>query len=71
MDNIGTTPYWAVNSAYGGAGKVVYKNAIIDSNYSQGKNLTYTSTFNLVVNLLAKQTLPFDTNGIYVVMTSR
>jgi hypothetical protein len=71
MDNIGTTPYWAINSAYGGAGKVVFKNAIIDSNYSQGKNLTYTSTFNLVVNILSKGTLPFDTNGIYVVLTSR
>jgi hypothetical protein len=49
INNIGATPYWAINNAYGGAGKVVYKSAIIDTN-SQGKNLTQTTTYNIITN---------------------
>jgi len=71
VTNLGATPFWAINKAYG-AGVITFKKGIDDAAYSQGKNLTNSMTvWNVVQNALNKALLPKDTNGIYLVLSSR
>jgi Phosphate-induced protein 1 conserved region len=66
--NVGATPFWAINKAYG-AGALTFKKSISDAAYSQGKNLT--DPWSVVQNAFNKALLPQDTNGIYLVLSSR
>jgi Phosphate-induced protein 1 conserved region len=68
VSNLGGTPFWAINNAYG-VGNIVYKGDIDDSGYSQGTNLT--TPWNVVQNAFDKALLPQDTNAIYLVLSSR
>jgi hypothetical protein len=70
VTNLGTSPFWAINNAYG-AGAITFKQAIDDAEYSQGKNMTRDLTWNVVQNALNKDLLPKDLNGIYLVLSSR
>jgi hypothetical protein len=65
--NVGATPFWAINKAYG-AGPVTFKKSISDA-YSQGKTLE--DPWSVVQNAFDKALLPQDTNGIYLVLSSR
>ena len=65
--NVGATPYWAINKAYG-AGALTFKKSITDA-YSQGKTLN--DPWTVVQNAFNKKLLPQDTNGIYLVLSSR
>jgi hypothetical protein len=65
--NVGATPYWAINKAYG-AGTLTFKKSITDA-YSQGKTLN--DPWSVVQNAFNKALLPQDTNGIYLVLSSR
>jgi hypothetical protein len=53
--NVGTTPFWAINKAYG-VGEITIKQSIDDAEYSQGKNLT--SPWDVVQNALNKVCFP-------------
>ena len=66
--NVGTTPFWAINNAYG-VGAITFKQSIDDAEYSQGKNLT--NPWDAVQNAFNKDLLPKDTDGIYLVLSSR
>ena len=66
--NLGETPYWAINKAYG-VGKLVFRGDIDDPDYSQGKNLT--NPWNVVQNIFDKELLPKDQDAIYLVLSSR
>ena len=68
VENVGATPFWAINNAYG-VGAITFKQSIDDAEYSQGKNLT--TPWNVEKNAFSKELLPKDTNGIYLVLTSR
>jgi hypothetical protein len=68
VTNVGATAWWAINKPYG-VGKLTFKSAISDSTYSQGKNLT--EPWYVVQNAFNKALLPKDTNGIYLVLSSR
>jgi hypothetical protein len=70
VTNVGTTPFWAINNAYG-VGAITFKQSIDDAEYSQGKNVTWQLIWNIVENALNKDLLPKDTHGIYLVLTSR
>ena len=70
VSGIGGTPWWAINGPYGGVGKVVLGGTASD-NYSQGKSLTDQAVWNVVVNAVNSGYLPANTNGIYLVITSR
>jgi hypothetical protein len=49
---------------------LVYKKAAAD-NYSQGKTLTTSTVWASVANAINKGLLPLDSNGIYLVLSSR
>ena len=68
VGNIGITPWWAINRAYG-VSYIIYRGTI-DDNYSQGKALTGNGVWMVVYNALTKGLLPKDNNGIYLVLTS-
>ena len=68
VTNLGSTAWWGINKAYG-VGTVTFGKGADDSTYSQGKNLT--NVWNVVQNAFNKALLPKDTNGIYVVVSSR
>jgi Phosphate-induced protein 1 conserved region len=71
VTNLGATPFWAINNAYG-VGAITFKQDIDDSAYSQGKSLTNPLTvWNIVQNAFNNALLPQDTNGIYLVLSSR
>ena len=70
--NIGATAWWRINNAYSGVGALTYGKDVDDAAYSQGK--TFASDFavwNVVQNAFNKNLLPKDTNGIYLVLSSR
>jgi hypothetical protein len=69
VSTVGATPWWAINKPYG-VGNLVYKKAVAD-NYSQGKTLTTSTVWASVTNAINKGLLPWDTNGIYLVLSSR
>ena len=69
VSNVGATTWWAINKPYG-VGNLVFKQAISDS-YSQGSSLTTSSVWSVVYNAMTKGLLPKDTNGIYLVLSSR
>lgn len=66
---LGRSAWWAINKDYG-VRSLTYKNASSD-NYSQGKDLTVQSVWSIVANAINKRLLPVDTNGIYLVLSSR
>ena len=70
VSGIGSTRWWRINQDYG-VGNLVYKGAVSDPTYSQGKTLTTQGVWNVVVNAVNKLGLPADTNAIYLVLTSR
>ena len=70
VSGVGTTPWWAINKAYG-VGNLVYKSAVSDATYSQGKTLTTQKVWNVVVNAINTKGLPANTNAIYLVLSSR
>ena len=67
---VGATPWWAINNAYS-VGTLVYKGAVSDPTYSQGKNLTLQGVWNVVVNAINTKGLPINENAIYLVLSSR
>ena len=70
VTGLGATPWWGITKAYG-VGPLVYKGAVSDTTYSQGKNLTVQGVWNVVVNAINTKGLSIDTNAVYLVLTSR
>jgi hypothetical protein len=68
VSTLGSTAWWGINKAYG-VGTLTFKTGIDDATYSQGKNLTKPWT--VVQNAFDNKLLPEDTNGIYLVLSSR
>ena len=70
VKNIGVTAWWGINKAYG-VGTITYKGEASDSCYSQGKNLTIGTIWAAVAAAIKGAELSDDTNGIYLVLSSR
>jgi hypothetical protein len=70
VTNIGAKPWWAITKGYSNVGALTFKKAISD-NYSQGKDLTLQSIWNIVSNAISSGQLPGDSNGVYLVLSSR
>jgi hypothetical protein len=49
----------------------LYRKAISDTAYSQGKSLTSQTVWNVVQNAFNNGSLPADPNAIYLVLSSR
>jgi len=69
VTGLGSTAWWGINKPYG-VGNLTFKKAVAD-NYSQGKNLTTSTVWSSVWNAISTQQLPLDSNGIYLVISSR
>jgi hypothetical protein len=69
VNNVGSSAWWAMNNDYL-VSKLTFGAAITDA-YSLGKSLTPDSANAIAQNALEKGLLPKNTNGIYLVMTSR
>ena len=69
VKNVGTTAWWKINNAYGGVGALTFGAAAADAAYSQGKTLS--NPWNVVQNAFNKNLLPKNTNGVYLVLSSR
>ena len=71
VQNVGRTAWWRINNAYSGVGPLCFGRAVNDA-YSQGKNLAdETAVWQVVQNAFNKNVLPKDTNGVYLVISSR
>jgi len=71
VKNIGSTAWWRINNAYGGVGPLTYGGAASDA-YSQGRTFANDNAiWNVVQNAINRRLLPQNTNGIYLVLSSR
>ena len=70
--NIGSTPWWRINYAYGGVGPLAYGGSADDANYSRGKYFANElAVWGVVQNAFNRNLLPKNPNGIYLVLSSR
>jgi hypothetical protein len=69
VQNLGNTAWWNIDRAYNNTSPIIYRGSAYDS-YSQGTQLTDSSIFWIVDGAIYYGVLPYDTNGIYLVLTS-
>jgi hypothetical protein len=69
LSKIGASPWWAINHGYG-VSNVVLSTAASD-NYSMGKTLASQNVAPLIQDKIQRGIFPKDTNGIYLVLSSR
>jgi len=70
LSGLGSTSWWAINKAYG-VRKIVFKKAVADTDYSQGKSLTLQKTWSVAEVAINKGLIPLNANAIYLVLSSR
>lgn len=69
-NSIGGSPYFNLNISYTGVtGSVLFGNETTDS-YSQGARLRDADVQRVVSNAISSGHLPYDSNGVYFVLTS-
>lgn len=66
---LGNTAWWGINRAYNNTAPIVYGGSAYDS-YSEGTQLTGDSIYWIVDDAIYYEVLPYDTNGVYLVLTS-
>jgi hypothetical protein len=69
VQNLGNTAWWNIVRGYNNISPIIYGGSSYDS-YSQGTQLTDTSIFWIVDGAIYYGELPYNTNGIYLVLTS-
>ena len=69
VQGLGNTAWWNIEMAYDNTSPIVYGGSTYDS-YSQGAQLTGDSIFWIVDGAIYYEALPYDTNGIYLVLSS-
>jgi len=73
---LNVSPYFDINTTYYSGNKQVYVSGLVHyagsttDNYSQGTALSDAGVRTVVTNAISSGRLPFDTNGVYFVLTS-
>jgi hypothetical protein len=70
LHGLNNSPYYKINGSYGTpTGSILAAGSTADA-YSQGSNLSDAAVQAIVSRAISSSTLPLDTNGIYLVLTS-
>jgi hypothetical protein len=74
LTNIGGSPYFLINTSYSASpysitGQVIKGSETSDA-YSSGSNLSDASILTIVNRAITSNSLPYDANGVYFVLTS-
>ena len=69
VQDVGGTTWWDINKAYNNTARIIYGGSAYDW-YSEGTELTDDSIYWIVDDAIYYEVLPYDTNGVYLVLTS-
>jgi hypothetical protein len=70
LHNVGGSPYYKINTTYGASGNVTTFSGEASDSYSQGTRLSDSKVQAVVTTAINGGKLPFDSNGLYFVLTS-
>jgi len=68
---VGGTSWWSINNQYSGVGQMPLIYIVTDTTYSAGTYLTGQGMWNYIYSLISRGFLPWNTNAIYMLVTSR
>ena len=76
FSNLGSTPYFQINSTYPDSignvpsGALVYAGTAVDKTYNNGRELTASQIQGIIATQMVHGELPLDPSGIYLVLAS-